>query len=87
MSQHTEGTAELFKVDKAVLVLINQAEDPQGKSALVGAESPGLKQGEEHAELLETQLVLLQIGQAGVMMVQSRTIHCPVTGEEMLPLK
>lgn len=87
MSQRTEGIAELFKVDKAVLVLINQAEDPQGEGALVGAESPGLEKGEEHAELLESQLVLLQIGQAGVMMVQSRTIHCPVTGEEMLPLK
>lgn len=87
MSQRTEGTAELFKVDKAVLVLINQAEDPQGEGALVGAESPGLEQGEEHAELLESQLVLLQIGQAGVMMVQSGTTHCPVTGEEMLPLE
>lgn len=86
-SEHTEGTAELFKVDQAILVLVNQAEEPQGKGALVAAEGPGLQQREEHAELLETQLVLLQIGQAGVVVNQSRTIHCPVAGEEMLSLK
>lgn len=57
--ERTEGTAELFKVDQAVLVLINQAEEPKGEGALVAAEGPGLQQGEEHTELLETQLVLL----------------------------
>lgn len=66
-SKLTEGPAELFEVDEAVLVLVYQAEDPEGQGALGGAESPGLEQGEEHAELLETQLVLLQVGQAGVM--------------------
>lgn len=86
-SELTKGTAELFKVDEAVLVLIYQAEDPEGEGALGVAESPGLQQGEEHAELLETQLVLLQIGQAGVMMEQSWTLHCPVAAEEMLPLQ
>lgn len=54
MSKRTKGTAEFFKVDKAVLVLVYQAEDPEGEGALGGAESPGLQQGEEHAELLET---------------------------------
>lgn len=87
MSVLTEGPAELFKVDEAILVLVYQAEDPEGKGALVAAESPGLQQGEKHAELLETQLVLLQIGQAGVMMEQSWTFHCPVAAEEMLPLR
>lgn len=86
-SELTEGAAELFKVDEAVLVLVYQAEDPEGEGALGGAESPGLQQGEEHAKLLETQLVLLQIGQAGVMMEQSRALHCPVAAAEMLPLK
>lgn len=52
-SKRTKGTAEFFKVDKAVLVLVYQAEDPEGEGALGGAESPGLQQGEEHAELLE----------------------------------
>lgn len=54
MSQRTEGAAEFFKVDEAVLILVYQAEDPEGQGALGGAESPGLQQGEEHAELLET---------------------------------
>lgn len=87
MSELTKGRAELFEVDKAVLVLVYQAEDPEGEGALVGAESPGVQQGEEHTELLETELVLLQIGQAGVMMKQNWTLHCPVAAEEMLPLK
>lgn len=86
-SELTKGTAELFKVDEAVLVLVYQAEDPEGESAFGGAESPRLQQGEEHAELLKTQLILLQIGQAGVVMEKSRTLHCPVAAEEMLPLK
>lgn len=54
MSKGTEGTAEFFKVDKAVLVLIYQAEDPEREGALISAESPGLQQWEEHAELMET---------------------------------
>lgn len=86
-SEYTKGRAELFKVDEAVLVFVYQAEDPEREGALGGAESPGLQQGEEPAELLETQLVLLQIGQAGVMMEQSGTLHCPVAAKEMLPLK
>lgn len=86
-SELTKSTAELFKVDEAVLVLVYQTEDPEGEGALSAAECPGLQQEEEHAELLETQLVLLQIGQAGVMMQQSWTLHCPVAAEEMLPLK
>lgn len=86
-SELTEGAAELFKVDEAILVLVYQAKDPEGEGALGGAESPGLQQGEEHTKLLETQLVLLQIGQAGVMMEQSRALHCPVATAEMLPLK
>lgn len=85
--ERTEGTTELFKVDEAVLVLVNQTEEPQRQGALVAAEGPGLQQREEHAELLEAQLVLLQIGQAGVVVMQSRTVHCPVAGEEMLSLK
>lgn len=85
-SELTEGAAELFKVDKAVLVFVYQAEDPQGDAALVGAERPGIQQGQEGAELLETQLVLLQIGLAGVVMEQSGTLHRPVAAEEMLPL-
>ena len=87
MRELTERTANLFKVDEAVLVLVYQAEDPQGEGALGAAESPGLQQGEEHAELSETQLVLLQIGQAGVVVQENRTLHCPVAAEEMLPLK
>lgn len=86
-NEHTQGTAELFKVDQAVLVLVNQAEEPQRQGALVAAEGPGLQQREEHAELLEAQLVLLQVSQAGVVVMQGRTVHCPVAGEEMLPLK
>lgn len=69
------------------MVLVDQAEDPEGEGALGGAESPGLQQREEGAELLETQLVLLQIGQAGVMMEQCWTLHCPIAAQEMLPLK
>lgn len=57
--EFTKSTAEFFEVDETILVLINEAEHPEGEGALGGAESPGLKQGEEHAELLETQLVLL----------------------------
>lgn len=87
MSELTKGRAELFKVNKAVLVLVYQAEDPEGEGALAGAESPGVQQGEEHTELLETKLVLLQIGQTGVMMEQNWALHCPVAAEEMLPLK
>ncbi len=87
MSELTKGEAELFKVDEAILVLVYQTEDPEGEGALCAAERPGLQQGEERAELLEAQLVLLQIGQAGVMMQQSWTLHCPVAAEEMLPLK
>lgn len=82
----TESAAELFKVDEAVLVLVYQAEDPEGEGALGAAESPGLQEGKEGAELLETQLVLLQIGQTGVMMQKNWTLHCPVAAEEMLPL-
>lgn len=44
MSKGTKGTAEFFKVDKAILVLIYEAEDPEREGALGGAESPGLKQ-------------------------------------------
>lgn len=82
----TEGTAEFFKVDKTVLVLVYQTENPEREGALGGAESPGLQQGEKNAELLESQLVLLQIGQAGVVMEQSGTLDGPVAAEEMLPL-
>lgn len=84
--EFTKSVAELFKVDEAVLILVDQAEDPEGEGALVGAKSPRLQQGEEHAELLETQLVLLQISQAGVMMEESWTLHRPVAAEKMLPL-
>lgn len=52
--QLTNGTAELFKVDEAVLVLINQAKDPEGQGVLGGAKSPRLEQGEEHTKLVET---------------------------------
>lgn len=86
MKELTKGTAEFSKVDEAILVLVNQAEDPEGKGALSSTKSPGLQQGEEHRELLETQLVLLQVGQTGVMMQQSWTFHCPVAAEEMLSL-
>lgn len=86
-SKRTESVAELLKVDEAVLVLVDEAEDPEGERALGGAEGPGLQQGEELAELLESQLVLLQIRQAGVMVEQSWTLHRPVAAEEMLPLK
>lgn len=85
--QPTESTAELFEVDETVLVLIYEAEHPEGEAALVGAKSPGLQQREELTELLETQLVLLQIGQAGVMVQQSRAFHGPVAAKEMLPLR
>lgn len=54
VGKRTKGTGEFFKVDKAVLVLVYQAEDPEREGALGGAESPGLQQGEEHAELLVT---------------------------------
>lgn len=54
MSKGTKGTAEFFKVDKAILVLIYQAEDPEREGALGSAESPGLKQWEKHTKLLET---------------------------------
>lgn len=84
--EFTKSVAELFKVDEAVLILVDQAEDPEGEGALVGAKSPRLQQGEEHAELLKTQLVLLQISQAGVMMEESWTLHRPVAAEKMLPL-
>lgn len=53
-SERTEGAAEFFEVNEAVLILVYQAEDPEREGALGGAESPGLQQGEEHAELLET---------------------------------
>lgn len=42
-SELTKGTAELFKVDEAILVLVYQPEDPEGEGALGGAESPGLQ--------------------------------------------
>lgn len=83
----TQSRAELLKVDKPVLVLVDEAEDPEGEGAPGRAEGPGLQEGEELAELLEPQLVLLQVGQAGVMVQQSRTLHGPVAAEEMLPLK
>lgn len=57
--KNTKGTAELFKVDKAVLVLVYEAEDPERQSTLVGAKCPWLQQVEERAELLKTQLILL----------------------------
>lgn len=85
--QSIEGTAELLKVDKAVLVLVYQAEDPEGEGALGGAESPRLQQEEEDAELLKTQLILLQVRQAGVVMEQRGTINRPVAAEEMLPFE
>ena len=42
----TQGTGELFKVDKTVLIFVYQAENPEREGALGGAESPGLQQGE-----------------------------------------
>lgn len=87
MSERTKGTAELFKVNEAVLILVYEAENPKGEGALDGAEGPRLQQREERAELLEAQLVLLQIGQAGVMMEQRWALYLPVAAEEMLPLK
>lgn len=33
------------------------------------------------------QLILLQVSLTGVMMEESRTLYCPITGEKMLPLK
>lgn len=46
-NQSTQSAAELFKVDKAVLVLIDQPEDPERERALGCAEGPGLQEGEE----------------------------------------
>lgn len=46
-NQSTQSTAEFFKVDKAVLVLIDQSEDPERERALGCAEGPGLQEGEE----------------------------------------
>lgn len=66
--QSIKGTAELLKVDEAVLVLINEAEDPERQSAFDRAKGPWLQQEKERAELLEAQLILFQIGQARVMM-------------------
>lgn len=43
----TQSRAEFFKVDKAILVLIYQAEDPERERALGCAEGPGLQEGEE----------------------------------------
>lgn len=43
----TQSTAEFFKVDKAILVLIDQAEDPERERARGRAERPGLQEGEE----------------------------------------
>lgn len=86
-NERTKGTAELFEVNETVLVLVYQAEHPEGEGALDCAKSPGLQEGENHAELQETQLVLLQVGQTGVVMEQSWTVHCPVAAEEMLPLR
>lgn len=83
----TEGTAELFEVDKAVLVLVYQAEDPEGEGVLAGAEGPGLQQGEQQPELLEAQLVLLQISQTRVMVQQGGAVDQPIAAQEMLPLR
>lgn len=43
----TQSKAEFFKVDKAILVFIDQAEDPERERALGCAEGPGLQEGEE----------------------------------------
>lgn len=43
MNELTKGIAELFEVDKAVLVFVYQAEDPEGEVALPSAESPRIQ--------------------------------------------
>lgn len=61
-AEPTKGIAKLFEVDESILVLVYQPKSPEGESALSCAERPRLQQGKEHSELLETQLVLFQIG-------------------------
>lgn len=50
----TKSTAKFFKVDKAILILVYQAEYPQRQGAFSSTESPRLQQGEEQAELVIT---------------------------------
>lgn len=50
----TKSTAKFFKVDKAILILVYQAEYPQRQGALSSTEGPWLQKGEEQAELVIT---------------------------------
>ena len=83
----TQGGAELLEVDKAVLVVVYEPADPKREAVAGGADRPGLQQGEQEAELLEAQLVLVQVGLAGVVVHQRRAVYHPVAAEEMLPLR
>lgn len=84
---HTKNTGKLFEVDKAAGAVIHQSECPQGQGVSVCTVSPGAQEVPQNPELLAVDAVLLKVGQAGIVVVQDRALHTPVTGKKMLLLQ
>ena len=82
----TEASDKLLEVDEAVLVLVEQAEEPGGQRGRVHAAAPGPQYREELAKLARVDAVLLQVGQARVVALRRSAARAPVAAHDVLGL-
>lgn len=82
----TQTAYEFFKVHKSISILVQKTKSWLCQRACVRVCGPWLQEIKQATKLRLIKLVLVQIWQAGVMVLQGRTTYWPVTAHKVLPL-